>query len=223
MRLIAKFAKREQVRFVSHLDIQRMFQRAFRRADIPLAYSYGFNPHPQLSFATALSTGVTSECEWLDVVLERDYDWNDFIFAVNNTLPNGFSILECRSIDEKAPSLTSLLQSASYTVVISDGIHRDALETAAAELLSAPITVIKKTKGGMKPVDIRPQVYELAFGRPDEKLVLHIRGQLNAAGSLNVDTLMKELIKTAGKDFAYSVQRDRIDFLQHDSALGALI
>ena len=69
MRIIARFEKGEAVRFVSHLDIQRTFQRAFRRANIPLAYSQGFNPHPQLSFATALSLGYTSEAEWFDVKL----------------------------------------------------------------------------------------------------------------------------------------------------------
>lgn len=65
MRIIASFYKHEQVMFVSHLDMQRLFQRAFRRADLPLAYSNGFNPHPLLSFATALSVGYTSDCEYL--------------------------------------------------------------------------------------------------------------------------------------------------------------
>ena len=70
MRIIASFYKHDEVRFVSHLDMQRLFQRAFRRAGLPLSYSKGFNPHPLLSFATALSVGYTSECEYFDVFLD---------------------------------------------------------------------------------------------------------------------------------------------------------
>ena len=71
MRIIVSFYKHEQVMFVSHLDMQRLFQRAFRRADLQLAYSNGFNPHPLLSFATALSVGYTSDCEYFDVMLSE--------------------------------------------------------------------------------------------------------------------------------------------------------
>ena len=72
MRLAVVFTKEAPVRFVSHLDVQRLFQRAFRRAKLPLAYSQGFNPHPLVSFATALSVGMTSRGEYLDVTLAEE-------------------------------------------------------------------------------------------------------------------------------------------------------
>ena len=72
MRLAVVFTKEAPVRFVSHLDLQRLFQRAFRRAKLPLAYSQGFNPHPLVAFATALSVGFTSEGEYLDLTLTED-------------------------------------------------------------------------------------------------------------------------------------------------------
>jgi radical SAM-linked protein len=69
MRLVIKYTKEERVKYISHLDFLRLVQRAIRRADIPVAYSQGFNPHPRLSFASALAVGVTSEGEYLDIYL----------------------------------------------------------------------------------------------------------------------------------------------------------
>ena len=70
--MLAVYHKGEAVRFVSHLDVQRTLHRAFRRAKAPLAYSAGFNPHPELSFASALPTGASSDCEWFEVELTED-------------------------------------------------------------------------------------------------------------------------------------------------------
>ena len=94
MRIIASFYKHEQVMFVSHLDMQRLFQRAFRRADLPLAYSNGFNPHPLLSFATALSVGYTSDCEYFDVMLSEYVSPAEFKRRVNAVLPQGVHIVD---------------------------------------------------------------------------------------------------------------------------------
>ena len=98
MRLIARLTKLEPVRFVSHLDILRLLQRAFRRAGVPLSYSQGFNPHPLLSFATALSTGYTSGAEWIDVKLDKDMDTDDFLLSVNAALPVGFEFKEVYAV-----------------------------------------------------------------------------------------------------------------------------
>ena len=69
MRMLAVYHKTESARYISHLDVQRTLQRAFRRAKLPLRFSEGFNPHPELSFASALATGTTSDAEWFDVEL----------------------------------------------------------------------------------------------------------------------------------------------------------
>lgn len=78
---------------MSHLDIQRTLQRAMRRADIPLRYSKGFNPHPELHFATALSTGARGMWEWFDVELEEPMDTEVFVQALNGQLPEGLSVM----------------------------------------------------------------------------------------------------------------------------------
>ena len=88
MKLIAAYHKGREVALISHLDIQRTLQRAFRRAGLPLLYSNGFNPHPQMSFATAAATGMTSECEWFEVQLSQELAPEDFLRRANAALRN---------------------------------------------------------------------------------------------------------------------------------------
>lgn len=116
MRIIVSFYKHEQVMFVSHLDMQRLFQRAFRRADLPLAYSNGFNPHPLLSFATALSVGYTSDCEYFDVMLSEYVSPAEFKRRVNAVLPQGVHIVDAVDAGEFKASLTPLMRSAEYDI-----------------------------------------------------------------------------------------------------------
>lgn len=212
MRIIAKFSKLEETRFVSHLDIQRLFGRAFRRAGIPVAYSQGFNPHPVLSFATALSTGLTSSAEWLDVRLESPMDCAVFSDITNGALPSGFRITLAAEADEKLPSLTALLQSAAYTAVFDDAAAPAKLRDALSLLLSGPIMIDKRTKNGMKPFDLRPQVKDARICEENGFTVLHVSGVLDANGSLNADTFIKELLKKAGADADYRINREAVYF-----------
>lgn len=138
------------MRFVSHLDIQRLLQRAFRRADIPLSYSQGFNPHPQLSFATALSTGYTSDAEWVDVKLDKNMEAGDFLDKVNHVMPEGFALAECYAVEDKLPSLTALLESADYELTFANDTDYERLKADIDKLVNGEIIVDKKTKGGIK-------------------------------------------------------------------------
>ncbi|MBQ6865648.1 MAG: DUF2344 domain-containing protein, partial [Clostridia bacterium] len=87
MRIIAALHERGRAAYLSHLDMQRTLQRALRRADMPLVYSQGFNPHPLVAFAGALSTGYESEREWFDVRLEGEIIPTDFEARLNEMPP----------------------------------------------------------------------------------------------------------------------------------------
>ena len=213
MRLCVVFTKGPEVRFVSHLDVQRLFQRAFRRAKLPLAFSQGFNPHPLVSFATALSVGMTSSGEYLDVTLTRDVSPDEFIEAVAPVLPAGVGIAEVFDMGESRKSLTSAMRSAEYTaeVTFSEPVVEERLSSAIAELLSGGIVIQKKTKGGIKPTDIRPWVYELRLVRSDGcTAVFSIKGLLSAEGGLNPETLLGELYKRLGTEGRADINRDLI-------------
>ena len=150
MRIIAKFEKREEVRFISHLDVQSLFQRAFRRANLPVAYSQGFNPHSLLSFATALTVGSTSSAEWLEIKMEQEIDPQAFLERVNAQLPTGIIVVEAHTADEKLPALSALMAGAEYEVFLEFAapVARETLEKTAKELQSGAILVEKHTKAG---------------------------------------------------------------------------
>lgn len=213
MRIIARFNKEQGVRFVSHLDVQRLFQRAFRRADLPVAYSNGFNPHQQLSFATALTVGATSSAEWLDVKMDKDISPDEFIEKVNAVLPNGFQILEAACAEDKYPSLSAAMAAAEYTVslMFCEEVQGADVSSAIGKLLSDSIVVLKKTKSGMKNVDIRPMVYKMEFSSiTDNKFNIALAGRLDAAGGLNADLLFSALRNIIGHDFTYALHRECI-------------
>ena len=213
MRIIARFKKDDTVRFVSHLDVQRLFQRAFRRANLPVAYSNGFNPHQQLSFATALTVGATSSAEWLDIKMDKEISSDEFAERVNAALPRGFSIVEAHCAEDKYPSLSAVMAAAEYTAMLrfDHEIKADIIRYAIQKLLSDSIVVLKKTKAGMKNVDIRPMVYKMELtGMQSNGCTLALAGRLDAAGGLNADLLLGAFKEILGRSFTFSLHREAI-------------
>lgn len=214
MRMLAVFTKGPEVRFVSHLDIQRLFQRAFRRAKLPLAYSQGFNPHPLVSFATALSVGMTSRGEYLDVTLAEYMSPQEFTERVNRELPGGVEVTEALDMGESRRSLTSAMRSAVYAsrVRFDSPVDPDALGNAVKELLSKEIVVMKKTKGGVKPTDIHPMVRALeVISAEGVSAVFRIEGVLSAEGGLNPEMLLSELYSALGVRGSAETERISIE------------
>ena len=214
MRLAVRFTKGAPVRFVSHLDVQRLFQRAFRRAKLPLAYSQGFNPHPLVSFATALSVGMTSMGEYLDVTLTEYMSPESFIDAVSTVLPKGIEIVEAFDMGESRKSLTSAMRSASYMaeVKFEKSVDADAVKSALDELLSGEIVVMKKTKGGIKPTDIRPMVISVDVCEVEgQRAEIKLKGVLSAEGGLNPDMFLKELYNKLGVKASADITRLEIE------------
>lgn len=214
MRIIASFYKHDEVRFVSHLDMQRLFQRAFRRAGLPLSYSKGFNPHPLLSFATALSVGYTSECEYFDVFLDEKIDADKFRSRVNAVLPEGVAVTKAVDAGEMKASLTTLMRSADYFARLD--FDREVtpyeLENALASLLTGEIIVEKKTKGGMKDVDIRPLLISVNLIDCSEgSAILYIKGKLTAEGGLPLELLFGAISEKVGASAVSTVNRRTIE------------
>ena len=116
MRLIAEFEKLGRMSWFSHLDLQSTMQRALRRADLPVRYSQGFNPHVNLAFATALSVGAQSRCELMDVELEVAVARVAFAGRLTACLPVGLTLRGARVADDRAPALTARMAEAGYEV-----------------------------------------------------------------------------------------------------------
>jgi radical SAM-linked protein len=117
-RLRIRFSRGEEIKYISHLDLMRLWQRALNRAGIALAYSEGFSPHPRMSLALPLALGVTSEAELMDIVLDKFISPHAFTATVDRQLPRGVAIGGVFNIPLKLPSLQSQVRQVEYTVAI---------------------------------------------------------------------------------------------------------
>lgn len=136
-RMRVRFSRGEEVKFISHLDIIRLWQRALLRAGIPLAYSEGFNPHPRISLAVPLAVGVTSEAELMDVFCASVVSPHWFQDAVSQQLPPGVTILQTYQLPLTIPSLQSMVRWAEYKVSLADGQTTEAVNAAITRILAA--------------------------------------------------------------------------------------
>lgn len=135
-RLRIRFNRSEELKFISHLDIIRLWERALRRAHITLTYSEGFSPHPRISLAAPLSVGITSDVELMDVVLVGQVSPHWFMASVNQQLPPGMQALEAYLIAPGIPSLQSQVRFARYEVEIETDKDAEEIEAAISDLMS---------------------------------------------------------------------------------------
>lgn len=158
-KLRVRFAKRGRLRFTSHRDFQRAFERALRRADVPMAWSQGFTPHPRVSYAGAAPTGAASEAEYLELAVTRVCDPEEVRTALDAALPPGLDIVE---VVEAAPgALADRLQASSWAVELPGAVPAQ-VEAAAAEFLAAvSVPVERLTKNGVRKLDPRAAVLRL--------------------------------------------------------------
>jgi len=135
-RLRIRFSRGEEVKFISHLDILRLWERVLRRAQLPLAYSEGFSPHPRISLAAPLAVGVTSEAELMDIFVTKQVSPHWFATAASQQLPPGIEILGVYQIALTMPSLQSQVRYAEYRVEVETERGPKEIESAVSSLLS---------------------------------------------------------------------------------------
>ncbi len=158
-RLRVRYAKRGRLRFTSHRDFSRAFERALVRARVPMAYSSGFNPHPRISYAGAAPTGSASEAEYLEIGLAETVDPEEMRLALDAALPPGLDVLEVRP--SAGGSLADLLQASIWRLSLP-GVAEDEASRAAGAFLAAPeISVQRMTKRGLRTFDARGAVAAL--------------------------------------------------------------
>lgn len=159
-KLRLEYSKRGRARFASHRDFARALERAIRRAEIPMAYSSGFSPHPRISYPNAAPTGAASECEYVELGLARvvEPDWVQRVLG--EALPLGLDII--RVVPAEGPSLTERLQASRWLIDVV-GIPRPVMEQAVASLMGAEhVLVQRQTKAGVREFDVRPAVLGLS-------------------------------------------------------------
>jgi len=161
-RLRIKFSRGNEIKFISHLDITRLWERAFHRAQIQLAYSEGFNPHPKISLAAPLAVGITSEAELMDVFVVRTVSPHWFTDAVSRQLPSGIALLGVYQTGLTTPSLQSQVRFAEFRVEIEQGGGPGDVDAAINSLLSAEsLPWHHQRDTGRRSYDLRALIEEL--------------------------------------------------------------
>jgi radical SAM-linked protein len=165
IRVRMKFTKVGRIRFLSHLDFMTLFHRAVVRAQVPIAFSRGFNPHLKIAFGPALPVGMESESEYLDMEIDPFADLLQLMEGLNSTLPEGVRILEALVVPKKMPSLSGSICRYTYGINVP-APYRDRTEERVQEFLSRASVIVAK-EGKQK--DIRPCIESLTAG-PDHLL-----------------------------------------------------
>ena len=203
MRLLVHFRKTGTGAYISHLDLMRSMQRSLRRADIPMKYSQGFNPHPLLSFAMASPVGMSSHCEYMDVRIEDSTDLDKMTDALRKTLPDGLRIVRTRLAEDSYPTLMSrvTLCEAALTFPYCEDLE----QKWAAFMKQDEILIEKHSKKGMRTVDIKPMI--LAWKQEDEKEIA-VCVKAGSAENLNPVLLGTAFCRFAQiQDICYCLQR----------------
>ena len=165
------FEKKGNAIWISHLDLMRLFQRAFKRAGLPLTHTQGFNPRPSVSIALPLSVGIESHCELLDFDLDCDYsDWDTFVSVLNAALVDGVTVLQVYNDGRKLRDL-SLMRSI-ITLDYDNGVPVGAIDSIRSLLSRDSVSVAKKTKGGLQEQDIIPLIRNFSVREVDERTIV---------------------------------------------------
>ncbi len=165
MRIRIRYTKHGKVRFTSHRDVARIFQRVLRRAGLPVSYSQGFSPRPKIAFGLALSTGHESQAEYLDIDLDPEringLEMGDLPARLSNELPEGMAVTAAVVIDRRTASLQQAVTSCTWQIDVID-IDANTVAGAVARALAAETLVATRERKGKKVVDdLRPSVLSL--------------------------------------------------------------
>ena len=201
----AKYKKEDDMIFISHLDLQRLLQRAFRRAKINLSYSEGFNPHPKMSYGNALALGVESQGEYVDIEIEDDIEVKEFLERINEQLPDGIKFVKGQEIDPKTPSLSSIIVYGEYIFNIDLGVplSKEFVKSRVLNFVkSKEIIITKKNKKGKKvEVDIRPMIRNFDLVSLDDNRVTFVSTiATGSKANLNINILIPQILDMLNLD-----------------------
>lgn len=197
MKIWLKFGKTERLRYVSHLDLQRFMQRALNRTDLPIAWSQGFNPHPLMSFGSAMAMGWTSEYEVLEIRMAKEIDAAETAKQMSAALPPDLPVLAARVHDDRKSAPMALLRAADYMIAVEGPDGEKIVGMIDEYMAKEHVMAMRKTKTGEKEADIREMTHLL---KPDmrEGNIFFARLNLTERATLKPDLLVRTLAQMAG-------------------------
>lgn len=208
-RLHLTFGKFDALKYTGNLDTAKLWERVLRRANLPILYSEGFNPHPRIALATALPLGISSECEIVDVALKERITLEGVIERLMSVSPPGLRIYSISEVPVRSPALPTLVRSAEYRLRFEDGISREVLQERIHAFMSATtVDTQRERKGKSVTVNLRPLVFGLHMDDSGD-LIAHLA--VGEQGNLRPEELLKEM---GLDDQLVSVHRFRLHLVE---------
>ena len=211
MRVRVRFTKSGVMRFVGHLDLMRYFQKAIRRAELPIRYSEGFSPHQILSFASPLSVGLTSDGEYMEMELTDDgYRMSDVVEKLGSQMADGITIVSAHILPQNAKNAMASLAAARY-IVSYRGDDPFSDEDELREAINGfygkglKIVVTKKTKKGERTLDIAPLIYEFTCGTANSKIYYDMLVSAGSTENIRPELVIETFHKALGSDYDFSM------------------
>lgn len=181
------FAKEDRAKFIGHLDLTKVFERSMRRAEIPMAFSEGFNPHPKMSFGSALALGATSLREYVDIELAQELSPAEFMQRLQAQLPTGLRLLDVREIPAQLKPLMAVLNCASYKVSVPLllPVSQEKVEEVVQRFLAQEnIAYVRYSKKGKQEKNLRPFIRHLSGKVYEDRLELELELDITEQGSV---------------------------------------
>ncbi|MBR3755488.1 MAG: TIGR03936 family radical SAM-associated protein [Firmicutes bacterium] len=218
---VIKFAKEGYIKYTSHLDMLRLFKRAFKKCGIKLAHSQGFNPHPKMGFAQPLSLGYTSRCELLEIETVDSQSTADLKEKLDSMMPMGVDILAVAPLKIKAKSLAGVVDEALYKVVFPvDAASADFDKVVADYLAQEEILAEKRQKKTkkMETVDIRKKIRKISVSEED-KLTLMMNLDCGSISNLSPEQVIASFLKFAELSIErYDIEVERLEIMYDKKA-----
>jgi radical SAM-linked protein len=208
-RIQITFREEDPVKYISHLDLIRAWERILRRAGMPVAYSQGFNPHPRITVAMPLPVGCTGEREIIDVLLDEPLSAAQVILSLDPALPPGISVVEARHVPLTDPPLPSLICKAHYQLTLT-GIPRAVVEGHVTKLMDRKECLVEFRR---KTFDLRPLIGSLAVCGAGDRVTLEADLLRNPRGRIGRPDVLLQALGLS--EHARRMHRTRIVFAPH--------
>lgn len=204
-----EFSKTDRMIYIGHLDLLKLFHRTFKRAQVPIGHSWGFNPHQLTTFAVPLALGVSSVGEVLDIQLTEKMDCDEIKSRLNAILPAGLEILQVIELEFSCDNCASAVTWADYCVSLDEKI--EGIEKVAEDIMQATEINIERTvKKKTKTVNIRPLIRFINIDNKGDKTEIYTNIATGSRGNLKIDVLLEYIYSQLGREFRF----ERTDILR---------
>lgn len=198
MKVRIQFAKHGTMKYIGHLDMMRYFQKAIRRADIPIKYSTGFSPHQIMSFAQPLGVGMESEGEYFDIETEKDIVPDEVMNALNQTMVEGVAIRSVVILPDNAMNAMASIAASSYKVEWKNEKKPsfDLNENVSKLNAMEQIPYTKQTKKNVLEIDVKPGIFDLHV----EEDILYMTVDASSSGNIKPTIVLDLLYKLSNQE-----------------------